>query len=341
MTARAAQVPVCSDGAKVVSFFEKTKFSEKKALTSRPIMRKDNSFVATIGVFDGVHQGHRFLLDRVKEEASAREMSTLAVTFDPTPASFFQNSFSGNKNVDKAKSLLLTIQERKERLLDAGMDKVEMMTFNREVAEMTAAEFMMLLKERYNVCLLVMGYDHRFGCEQSNNPAYYDAACQTCGIDIVHTTAWGDVSSSRIRELLLNGNVEGANILLGYPYPISGTVVAGDGRGRTIGFPTANLAVDVSKLIPATGVYAVGVRLEGSTYRGMMNIGLCPTFGGRTERRVEVHILDFDADIYGQTLNVQLLHRLRDERKFPSVEALAEQLHADAAQIRTLPDFNS
>ena len=304
-------------------------------------MRNVNLSVATIGVFDGVHQGHRFLLDRVKAEASARGMRALAVTFDPTPAAFFQNPFSGNKNVDKAKCLLLTLQERKERLLEAGMDKVEVMAFNREVAAMTAAEFVMLLKERHDVRVLVMGYDHRFGCEQSSDPAFYDAACQTCGIAVVHATAWGDVSSSRIRELLLNGNAREATVLLGYPYPVSGTVVAGDGRGRTIGFATANLAVDASKLIPATGVYAVGVRLEGNTYRGMMNIGLCPTFGGRTERRVEVHILDFDADIYGQTLDVQLLHRLRDERKFPSVEALAEQLHADADRIRTLPDFNS
>lgn len=333
MTAQAAPSAAGSDGAKVVSFFEKTKFSEKKALTSRPIMRNVNLSVATIGVFDGVHQGHRFLLERVRDLASARGMRALAVTFDPTPAAFFQNAPSP--------SLLLTIEERKERLLDAGMDRVEVMTFDREVAAMTAAEFMMLLKERHDVRVLVMGYDHRFGCEQSSDPAFYDAACQTCGIEIVHATAWGDVSSSRIRELLLNGNAREATVLLGYPYPISGTVVAGDGRGRTIGFPTANLAVDASKLIPATGVYAVGVRLEGNTYRGMMNIGLCPTFGGRTERRVEVHILDFDADIYGQTLDVQLLHRLRDERKFPSVEALAEQLHADEDRIRTLPDFNS
>jgi len=335
MTAATAKA-ICSDGAKVVSFFEKTKFSEKKALSSRPIMKKDTRFVASIGVFDGVHRGHRFLLDRVKEEATARGMSTLAVTFDPTPATFFRSGASCKQDTN----LLLTARERRERLLDAGMDSVEVMTFDRKVAEMTAADFMMQLKELFGVSVLVMGYDHRFGCEQQTNKTFYTRAAQTCGMEIVHAAAWGDVSSSRIREMLLRGDVEGANDLLGYPYPISGTVITGDGRGRKLGFPTANLAVDSAKLIPATGVYAVSVRLEENTYKGMMNIGLCPTFGGRTERRIEVHILDFDADIYGQTLNVQLLRRLRDEQKFPSINALTEQLRADAETIKKLESRN-
>lgn len=310
-------------------------------------MKKTSFYVATIGVFDGVHLGHRFLLNKVREVAEARGMLSLALTFAPTPEEFFRRpTLAPSREEGEA---LLPLAERKERLLEAGMDRVEVMAFNREVAEMTAAQFMTLLKERLGVRVLVMGYDHRFGCEQRSDAPFYDAAAESCGLEIVHAPAYGDVSSTRIRELLLQGNVEGAKTFLGYPYTIEGVVVTGDGRGRTLGFPTANLAVQPEKLIPATGVYAVKVFLKGQridkstsqqinpmTYNGMMNIGLCPTFGGRTVRRVEVHILDFDADIYGQTLSVQLLHHLRDERRFPSVEALVSQLKADAARIRAL-----
>ena len=302
-------------------------------------MKKTSFCVATIGVFDGVHLGHRFLLNKVREVAEARGMSSLALTFAPTPEEFFRRpTLAPSREEGEA---LLPLAERKARLLEAGMDRVEVMAFNREVAEMTAAQFMTLLKERLGVRVLVMGYDHRFGCEQRSDTPFYDAVAESCGLEIVHAPAYGDVSSTRIRELLLQGNVEGAKTLLGYPYTIEGTVVTGDGRGRTLGFPTANLAVQSEKLIPATGVYAVKVSLDGQqlnpmTYNGMMNIGLCPTFGGRTVRRVEVHILDFDADIYGQTLSVQLMHHLRDERRFPSVEALVSQLKADAARIREL-----
>ena len=302
-------------------------------------MKKTSFYVATIGVFDGVHLGHRFLLNKVREVAEARGMSSLALTFAPTPEEFFRRpTLAPSREEGEA---LLPLAERKARLLEAGMDRVEVMAFNREVAEMTAAQFMTLLKEQLGVRVLVMGYDHRFGCEQRSDAPFYDAAAESCGLEIVHAPAYGDVSSTRIRELLLQGNVEGAKTLLGYPYTIEGVVVTGDGRGRTLGFPTANLAVQPEKLIPATGVYAVKVIFSGQqvnpmTYNGMMNIGLCPTFGGRTVRRVEVHILDFDADIYGQTLSVQLLHHLRDERRFPSVEALVSQLKADAARIREL-----
>lgn len=324
-------------------------------------MKKTSFYVATIGVFDGVHLGHRFLLNKVREAAEARGMSSLALTFAPTPGEYFRSPVLSCGEGEA----LLSLAERKERLLEAGMDRVEVIAFNREVAEMTAAQFMTQLKEQLGVRVLVMGYDHRFGCEQRSDAPFYDAVAERCGLEIVHTPSYGDVSSTRIRELLLQGNVEGAKTLLGYPYTIGGIVVTGDGRGRTLGFPTANLAVQPEKLIPATGVYAVRVSFDSqqvnkptdqqaefdhiscvdlsaggpdapATYCGMMNIGLCPTFGGRTERRIEVHILDFDADIYGQTLSVQLLHHLRDERRFPSVEALVSQLKADAARIRDI-----
>jgi len=307
-------------------------------------MKKSAETVATIGVFDGVHVGHQFLLNRVHEVAKARGMLSLAVTFDPSPAEFFSGQSSAHCSLFTNHSLL-TLAERLERLLEAGMDRVEVMTFDRELARMTAAQFMVLLKERLNVRVLVMGYDHRFGCEQHKDAAFYDAAAKEVGLEIIHVSAYGDVSSTLVRESLLCGDVEKAQMLLGYPYYIKGTVVTGDGRGHKLGFPTANLAVVSGKLIPATGVYAVGVRIDQqvanhcsliTNHLGMMNIGLCPTFGGRTERRIEVHILDFDADIYGQTLTASLMCRLRDERKFSSVEALVSQLETDAARIRSL-----
>jgi len=295
-------------------------------------MKKADFTAATIGVFDGVHLGHCFLLNKVREVAETRGMSPLAVTFSPTPAEVFNGQ----------QAMLLTLDERRERLLGTGMDKVAVLAFDREMAAMTTAQFMALLKEQYGVRVLVMGYDHRFGCEQRRDAAFYDATAATLGIEIVHAAAYGDVSSTRIREALMKGDVVAAERMLGYPFQLQGSVVAGDGRGRTLGFPTANLTVAPEKLIPATGVYAVSVNLKAysSPFMGMMNIGLCPTFGGRTKRRIEVHILDFDADIYGQTLTARLLHHVRDERRFPSVEDLIHQLQNDACQIRQLLENN-
>ena len=292
-------------------------------------MEKAAQFVATIGVFDGVHLGHRFLLDKVKEEVDKRGMSALAVTFDPTPAEVWAGMKSG-----EAYASLLTVDERKERLLAAGMDKVEVLPFSREMAAWTAARFMGMLHERFGVEVLVMGYDHRFGCEQRRDAAFYDQIAKDMGMEVVHATAYGDVSSSRIREALRCGDVAAARSMLGYPYTMRGIVVPGDRRGRTLGVPTANLSLPPAKLVPASGVYAVGVEWDGRTYAGMMNIGLCPTFGGRTTLRAEVHILDFNADIYGQTLTVTFRERLRDERRFPSVEALVAQLRHDADACR-------
>ena len=314
-------------------------------------MGTSGSLVATIGVFDGVHLGHRFLLNKVREVASERGMSSLAITFDPTPAEVFAQRVADVPAVDNPDSqrqqlFLLTLDERRERLLRTGIDKLEVLPFSRELAAMSASQFMTLLKDRYGVRVLVMGYDHRFGCEQRRDAAFYDATAASIGMEVVHATAYtgaeegcaeGSISSTCIRKALLQGDVEAAEAALGYPLFMEGVVVAGDGRGRTLGFPTANLAIDRKKLIPATGVYAVKVEIghPGHSFLGMMNIGLCPTFGGRTERRVEVHILDFNADIYGQTLRVSLLHRLRNEQRFPSVEALVTQLQTDSEQVRT------
>jgi len=308
-------------------------FSARLALSSRPIMKKGAAFVATIGVFDGVHLGHRFLLNKVREAADTRGMSALAVTFDPTPAEVW-----GREAEDSAYAALLTLEERRERLLAAGMDRVEVLPFSREIAAWTASRFMRMLHERFGVEVLVMGYDHRFGCEQRRDAAFYDQAAEALGMEVVHATAYGHVSSTRIREALRLGDVATAGTLLGYPYALRGTVVPGDRRGRTLGFPTANLSIPPTRLVPASGVYAVRVELEGRTYAGMMNIGLCPTFGGRTTLRAEVHILDFNADIYGQTLTVTFRERLRDECRFPSVEALVAQLRRDAEACRRMSD---
>ena len=313
-------------------------------------MGTSGSHVATIGVFDGVHLGHRFLLNKVCEVAAERGMSSLAVTFEPTPAEVFAQRVAdvpadGDPDSQGRLLSLLTLDERRERLLCTGIDKVEVLPFSRELAAMTASQFMTFLMERYGVRVLVMGYDHRFGCEQRRDTAFYDAAAARVGMEIVHATAYAgakegclesSVSSTCIRKALLHGDAKAAEAALGYPYFMAGKVIDGDGRGRTLGFPTANLAIDERKLVPATGVYAVKVEIGNPrhSFWGMMNIGLCPTFGGRTERRIEVHILDFDADIYGQTLRVSLLHRLRNEQRFTSVEALVTQLQTDAKQVR-------
>lgn len=285
--------------------------------------------VATIGFFDGVHRGHQHLLRQVLEIAHQRHMASLVVTF------FQQPRHVVTHETDRF-FLLTTTNEKLHLLQQAGIDHCEVMEFTPELALMTAHDFMQLLHDKYGVSALVIGYDHRFGHNRSEGFDDYVRYGKQLGIEVLQATQFPAVSSTKIRELLLEGDLEAANQILGYRYMLEGQVVNGFHIGHTMGFPTANLQVAPEKLIPADGVYAVMVELDGEQHQGMLNIGTRPTLANSDERSIEVHIFDFHDNIYDKELRLSLVKRTRGEVKFASKEQLILQLQQDAAEIKTI-----
>lgn len=285
---------------------------------------------ATIGFFDGVHRGHRFLLEQVKEEAAGKGLCPSVITFPTHPRQVLQPDFHPQ--------LLSTPAEKLHLLEEAGIANCILLPFTAELSRLSAKEFMLLLRTEYNVRTLVIGYDHRFGHNRLESFEDYVRYGQELDIDIVQARAYtqenAKVSSSAIRELLSQGEVHTASRLLGYPYPLEGTVTDGYRVGRKIGFPTANLRVDHPfKLVPAEGVYAVKVEVEGQQHLGMLNIGHRPTLNNGADRSIEVHILDFAGDIYRQNIRIEFLRFLRPETKFASIEELISQIEKDKKAI--------
>lgn len=285
--------------------------------------------VATIGFFDGVHRGHQHLLRQVLEVAHQRHMASLVVTF------FQQPRHVVTHETDRF-FLLTTTNEKLHLLQQAGIDHCEVMEFTPELALMTAHDFMQLLHDKYGVSALVIGYDHRFGHNRSEGFDDYVRYGKQLGIEVLQATQFPAVSSTKIRELLLEGDLEAANQILGYRYMLEGQVVNGFHIGHTMGFPTANLQVAPEKLIPADGVYAVMVELDGEQHKGMLNIGTRPTLANSDERSIEVHIFDFHDNIYDKELRLSLVKRTRGEVRFASKEQLILQLQQDAAEIKTI-----
>lgn len=285
--------------------------------------------VATIGFFDGVHRGHQHLLRQVLEVAHQRHMASLVVTF------FQQPRHVVTHETDRF-FLLTTTNEKLHLLQQAGIDHCEVMEFTPELALMTAHDFMQLLHDKYGVSALVIGYDHRFGHNRSEGFDDYVRYGKQLGIEVLQATQFPAVSSTKIRELLLKGDLEAANQILGYRYMLEGQVVNGFHIGHTMGFPTANLQVAPEKLIPADGVYAVMVELDGEQHQGMLNIGTRPTLANSDERSIEVHIFDFHDNIYDKELRLSLVKRTRGEVRFASKEQLILQLQQDAAEIKTI-----
>ena len=285
--------------------------------------------VATIGFFDGVHRGHLHLLKQVKQVAQARHLASMVVTFSQQPRHVVSHE-------TKRFYLLTTIAEKLHLFEKAGIDLCEVMEFTSELASLTAYEFMQLLHDKYQVVALVIGYDHRFGHNRSEGFDDYVRYGKELGIDVIQATEYPAVSSSKIRELLLSGNMEVANEILGYCYFLEGKVISGFRIGHTMGFPTANLQVADDKLIPANGVYAVWVELEGHQLQGMLNIGTRPTLANGDERSIEVHIFDFHEDIYNKVLKLSLVKRTRGEVKFASKEQLILQLQQDTVEIKKI-----
>lgn len=294
----------------------------------------DRPRVATIGFFDGVHLGHRYLFEQVSRLAEARGLASLAITFARHPRVVL--------SADYRPALLSTNEEKLERLRAAGLDACAVLDFDRAMAALTAREFMAdYLKRRFGVEALVVGYDHHFGSDRQTGFEQYRETGRATGIDVIQAqpfkTAEFTVSSSTVRRLLEGGNVERASQCLGYPYELAGTVVEGHHVGHDLGFPTANLRPSCpDKLVPGRGVYAVEAEAGGMTYGAMLNIGWRPTLGNGAESTIESHIFNFEGNLYGQPLKLRFLHRIRDERRFDSLDALKEQLQNDAVRVKQL-----
>ena len=282
--------------------------------------------VATIGFFDGVHLGHRYLINQVKIAASQCGWCSSIITFPVHPRQVIQSDYQPQ--------LLSSPEEKIELLSQTGVDNCILLPFTQELSKLTAYEFMQLLYDKYKVRMLVIGYDHRFGHNRAETFEDYCRYGRELGIHIMQATAYTQeqdkVSSSAIRRALLSGDVMTAQKYLGYNYFLEGTVVSGYQVGRKIGFPTANLRVDFPyKLIPSIGVYAVRVQVAGQQWKGMLSIGYRPTINNGNDLSIEVHILDFQGDIYNQKMRLEFIEFLRPEVKFDSVDELIAQMHKD------------
>ena len=286
------------------------------------------------------------MLSAVVSSARERGEEAVVVTFWPHPRTVLQQDAREFR-------ILTSLEEKKALLLAAGIDRVEVIPFTREFAAMKADEYLQLLADKYGASLVVMGYDNRIGSDkltaeeigisQAVAPRPLPTSLRSVGplpftwpraAMVSEDSNAPVISSTKIRKALTEGRVEEANGMLGYRYGLYGAVVAGNQLGRTIGFPTANMQLyEPLKLVPANGVYAVEAEVLGTTYKGMCNIGMRPTVGG-TSRTIETHILDFNQDIYGLPLRIRFVRRVRDERKFPSLDALREQLTLDALNCK-------
>jgi riboflavin kinase/FMN adenylyltransferase len=286
----------------------------------------------TIGVFDGIHRGHQAILSQLTAGAHANGAPAVLLTFDPHPAAVLAH---------RELKLLTTPEERAALASALNVDAVVTHPFDRSVAEMSAREFMTRLKERLGLSHLLIGYDFALGKNREGNAERLTELGRELGYEVQVIEAVGDesgvISSTEIRKLVSLGSVDAAANLLGRAYALSGPVIHGDGRGRRINIPTANIAYPESKLLPPNGIYACRVRLGADLYAAATNIGFNPTFTpDKRSASVEAHILDFDRDLYGEMLTVEFISRLRDELKFDSVEALIKQIHADIDETRRI-----
>lgn len=287
--------------------------------------------VMTIGAFDGVHLGHRKLLTRIVEIASQNNLESLVLTFFPHPRMVLSPEEHGVE-------LLSTTTEKIALLSDTGIDHLVIHPFSRDFSSMTAEEFVRkVISEKLHASQLVIGYDHRFGNQREGSIGELKRYGHDLGFTVEEIPKQDvddmAVSSSRIRTAIKEGRLEEAGQLLDRPYELSGIVVRGNQIGRTIGFPTANIRIPESyKLLPAEGVYMVSVHGMDFVRNGIMSIGRRPTLETHGKLALEVHILDFDGDIYGSTLQVRLLGRLRENMRFNSMEDLKSQIQADRIQ---------
>jgi riboflavin kinase/FMN adenylyltransferase len=285
----------------------------------------------TIGSFDGVHRGHQKVIKSLVRRAHRDGVGPSVMTFDPHPRCVLAP--------DTCPLSLTTVDEQAEAMAGLGVDDLVVMPFTRRLSQLTATHFMEKITARVPLRGLVIGYDFALGHQRRGDRAFLEHYGDTHGFDVEvitpHSTEGAIISSSRIRTLLLEGQVAHATRLLGRHYSITSFVEQGTGTGSRIGYPTANFAITPNKLVPKQGVYAVWVDIDNIAYPGAMNIGYRPTFGGTT-LTVEAFIFDFHKDIYQETVRARFVQRIRDEKKFESSEALVRQINKDVARARAI-----
>lgn len=297
-----------------------------KIFNSIKSFRSESPTLATIGTFDGVHLGHKKILDLLIQNAHALNCESLVLTFFPHPRIILQE--------DSEMKQLNTLDEKITLLNDLGIDNLVIHPFDKEFSRLTAEEFVKeVLVETFKIKKIIIGYDHRFGRNRTANIDDLMVFGKIYNFEVEQISAQEinevSISSTKIRNALLEGNVELASNYLGHHYSLSGIVCKGKQLGRTIGYPTANINIEEPyKLIPHNGVYIAKCLINGKTVFGMMNIGTNPTVDGKTQN-IEIHFFDFNQDLYGKKITVALLKRIRNEQKFESVEALKNQLNAD------------
>ena len=285
-----------------------------------------NKTVLTLGTFDGVHIGHKKIIEKLIQNSSWCECESLVLTFFPHPRMVLQD----NTEI----KLLNTIDERTELLQKSGLDNLIIHPFDQAFSRLTAEEFVSsILVDQFNVKKIIIGYDHRFGRNRTADIHDLIEFGQKYEFEVEQISAQEidevSVSSTKIRNALTEGNVKLANDYLGYNYLLSGIITKGKGIGRTLDFPTANLQIqETYKLIPKNGVYIVQSLLENKLVYGMMNIGFNPTVNGES-KSIEIHFFDYEGDLYTKNIQIQLVDRIRDEVKFENLEKLKEQLYKD------------
>ncbi|WP_410523950.1 bifunctional riboflavin kinase/FAD synthetase [Psychroserpens sp. Hel_I_66] len=296
-------------------------------LNSNPTnIKKVPSSIITIGTFDGVHIGHQKIITRLVKTGHSKDLRSIVFTFFPHPRMVLQPDFEIK--------LLHTITERKNVLSQFGLDEVVIKKFTSEFANKSARNYVKeFLVDELNAKHIIIGYDHHFGKNRTANINDLKAFGKEFGFIVEEISAQDiedvAVSSTKIRQSLIEGDIETANSYLGYAYFITGKVIKGKGIGKTLNFPTANIHIEEGyKLIPKNGVYIVKSNIDGIDFFGMMNIGTNPTFEGE-KQSTEVHFFNLDQDLYNKILKIEILERLRDESKFESVELLKNQLQND------------
>jgi riboflavin kinase/FMN adenylyltransferase len=288
-----------------------------------------SSPVVTMGIFDGVHRGHRALLDFLTSRARESGSESVVITFSPHPRLVLDKNPAGL-------FFLTTIDEKKKLLANAGIDHLVLIEFTREFSNIPACDFIKdILVGKIRTKHLIIGYDHHFGRKGEGDFNTIKECAKNLDFSVEQVKGFqtneGIISSSAIREALLSGKLDEANNWLGYPYELTGTVIEGRKLGRTIGYPTANIKPEYEhKLIPGNGVYAVEVRVDGQSHPGMLSIGTNPTVNADPDfRSIEVHILNFENNIYGNTISVVFVKRLRSEKKFDNLKQLTDQMNND------------
>ena len=280
--------------------------------------------IATIGTFDGIHIGHQKILNSLARFAKENSLKSVVITFDPHP----------RKIINKINSIELinTIEEKKEKLKTLGIDYLIVQKFDEKFSETEANKFVEILKNNINIEKLIVGYDHRFGKNRNADINDLKKYGKELNFEVIEIDALEieevNISSTKIRSAIKDGNIRLANSYLGYNFFLSGEVVKGQSRGKELGFPTANLKIDEDKIIPKNGVYLVKSKIDHQDIYGMMNIGYNPTFNNKS-KKIETHFFNLNKNLYGKIIKIELLEYIREEKRFETVDDLIQRLKLD------------